>query len=173
MAGILRMDYAALDECVSSHLEAADMAGEIDQERRDARLPHGSLGTLSQSDEIQEAFDQAYNDAGQSLRDIAKALRSTFRTRITDLCAQMDELGAEMGRTAEFLDDAAMEGELAETLVEDIIRELIEWAIIMLVVSAATSVITVGLSTAAGAAVAAAKAAHAASKIARPFGVSA
>jgi uncharacterized protein YukE len=90
-----------------------------------------------------------------------------FRSRLTELAEQIDEIGEEMGRTAEFLDDAAMEVELAETLVEDIIRELIEWAIITLAVSAATSVITLGLSNVAGAGVAAAKAAHASSRIAK------
>lgn len=90
-----------------------------------------------------------------------------FQSRLTELAQQIDDVGEEMGRTAEFLDDAAMEVELAETLVEDIIRELIEWAIITLAVSAATSVITLGLSSVAGAGVAAAKAAHASSRIAR------
>lgn len=90
-----------------------------------------------------------------------------FRARLTELCSQIEELAGEMGSTAEFLDDAAMEVELAETLVEDIIRELIEWAIITLAVSAATSIITLGLSSVAGAGVAAAKAAHATSRIAR------
>ena len=39
MAGLLRMEYAVLDACADQHLEAAQGAREIDQERQGARLP--------------------------------------------------------------------------------------------------------------------------------------
>ena len=106
MAGVLRMEYAALDTCADQHLEAAQEAGEIDQERQQATLPPGSLGKLPQSDEIQAAFDQAYSDAGESLDDIAKALKSTSerikmtRSEVFDLDSLVAELFAKMAGDA-------------------------------------------------------------------------
>lgn len=103
MGAVLRMDYATLDTCVDQHLEAADMARDIDTERQAARLPEGSLGKLPQSAEIQASFDQAYADAGESLRDIATALRSTServgmtRSEVAELDSYVAELFAKMG----------------------------------------------------------------------------
>ena len=103
MAALLRMDYATLDECVDQHLRAADMAVEIDGERKSARLPQGSLGKLPQSAEIQSTFDQAYADAGESLQDIARALRSTServgmtRSEMAELDSYVAELFTKMG----------------------------------------------------------------------------
>lgn len=103
MAALLRMDYATLDECVDQHLVAADMATDIDTERKAAKLPPGSLGKLPQSAEIQSAFDQAYADAGESLQDIARALRSTServdmtRSEMAELDSYVAELFTKMG----------------------------------------------------------------------------
>lgn len=102
MAARLRMEYAALDACVDEHLGAAQVARDIDQERRGARLPQGSLGRLPQSDEVQAAFDQAHADAGESLRDIAEALRSAServsmtRSEVSELDSLVGELFARM-----------------------------------------------------------------------------
>lgn len=98
MAEVLRIEYAALDTCADQHLEAAHDAQEIDQRRQQATLPPGSLGKLPQSNEIQAAFDQAYADAGESLGDIAKALRSTSeRIKMTrSEVFELDSLVAEL-----------------------------------------------------------------------------
>jgi hypothetical protein len=103
MGATLRVDYAALDACVDQHLQAADLATDINAERQSARLPEGSLGKLPQSAEIQAAFDQAYSDAGQSLRDVARALRSTServgmtRSELAELDSYVAELFTKMG----------------------------------------------------------------------------
>ena len=89
-----------------------------------------------------------------------------FAALVAQLSRDIDAIAASMDDTAEFLDDAAMEIELAEQAVEDIIRELIEWALLSLAVSAALSLVTLGASAAAGAAAAAARAAVAGSRIA-------
>lgn len=102
MAGLLRMEYAVLDACADQHLEAAQGAREIDQERQGARLPQGSLGKLPQSDEVQAAFDQAWSDAGESLRDMARALTSAServamtRSEVAELDSLVGELFAKM-----------------------------------------------------------------------------
>jgi WXG100 family type VII secretion target len=84
-----------------------------------------------------------------------------------DLLKGLEEMSRELGDTAEFLDDAAMEVEAAEQLVETIIRELIEWALLSLAVSAALAIVTLGASAVAGAGAAAAQAAVAGTRIAR------
>ena len=99
-------------------------------------------------------------------RDWDGAAHDAFHESMTELLQTVEELAAGTRETAEFLDDAAMEVELAEELCETIIRELIEWALLTLAVSAALSLVTFGASAVAGAAAAAAEAAVAGSRIA-------
>lgn len=89
-----------------------------------------------------------------------------FAATMSELLEQVQGLADSTKETAEFLDDAAMEIEVAEELVATIIRELIEWALLSLAVGLALSFVTFGASAAAGAAAAAARGAVAYSKIA-------
>ena len=89
-----------------------------------------------------------------------------FQASMTELLAAVEQLADGSVETAEFLEDAAMEVELAEELVATIIQELIEWALLTLAVSAALSLVTLGASAVAGSAAAAAEAAVAGSRIA-------
>ncbi len=89
-----------------------------------------------------------------------------FAAAMSELLEQVQGLADSTKETAEFLDDAAMEIEVAEELVATIIRELIEWALLSLAVGLALSLLTAGASAAAGAAAAAARGAVAYSKIA-------
>ena len=94
------------------------------------------------------------------------AAHDAFAAAMSDLRAQVQEIAEAASQTSDFLDDAAMEIEVAEELVSAIIRELIEWALLTLVVSAALAVVTFGASALAGGAAAAAEAAVATSRIA-------
>ncbi|KGM12329.1 WXG100 family type VII secretion target [Cellulomonas bogoriensis] len=94
------------------------------------------------------------------------AAHEAFQASMRELLRNVDELASSTRETAEFLEDAAMEVELAEELVATIIRELIQWALLTLAVSAALSIVTVGASALAGGAAAAAQAAVAGSRIA-------
>jgi len=94
------------------------------------------------------------------------AAHEAFHAAMTELLSSVQELADGTVETAEFLEDAAMEVELAEELVATIIRELIEWALLTLAVSAALSLVTLGASAVAGGAAAAAEAAVAGSRIA-------
>lgn len=89
-----------------------------------------------------------------------------FQASMRELLVAVDQLADGTRETAEFLEDAAMEVELAEEMVATIIRELIEWALLTLAVSAALSLVTLGASAVAGGAAAAAQAAVAGSRIA-------
>ncbi|MEP7762348.1 WXG100 family type VII secretion target [Sanguibacter sp. 25GB23B1] len=88
-----------------------------------------------------------------------------FATAMRDLQDQVREIAEASRQTGDFLDDAAMEIEVAEEMVATIIRELIEWALISLAVSAALALVTWGASSLAGAAAAYAEGAIAASRI--------
>lgn len=92
--------------------------------------------------------------------------QEAFQGLISQLVGEIEAMGQQFDDVGEFLDDAAMEVEIAEQAVEDIIRELIEWALLSLAVGVALAVVSFGVSAAAGAAAAAAKAAVAGSKIA-------
>lgn len=89
-----------------------------------------------------------------------------FQAAMRELLTAVDQLADDTRETADFLEDAAMEVELAEELVATIIQELIEWALLTLAVSAALSLVTLGASAVAGGAAAAAEAAVAGSRIA-------
>ena len=145
-------------------------------------------------DPLTEMFDSVTGDS-QEVRSVAERWRSLSRTvealerhhreviapvaaswdgeaadAFSALMRELDEeirqLADGAGQTADFLDDAAMEVELAEELVAGIIRELIEWALLTLEVNAALAIVTVGASAVAGAVAAAAEAAVAYSRIA-------
>lgn len=124
---------------------------------------------------------QRWRDLGSTIdrlaqhhRDVLAPLSSAwegdahdaFQATMRELLTAVEQLADDSRETAEFLEDAAMEVELAEELVATIIRELIEWALLTLAVSAALSLVTLGASAVAGGAAAAAEAAVAGSRIA-------
>ena len=140
------------------------------------------LDSVTGDAEEVRAAGTKWQDAAKSLRDVVDQEKQAvarvqgswegeaadaFAASMKDLCAAMEALASSMEETKEFLDDAAMEVQMAEELVETIIRELIEWAIITLLSALALSVISFGASAAAGAATVAAEAAVAGSRIAR------
>lgn len=143
LAGLLDCITGNSDEVRSTAQRWRDLAQTLDglvDHHRDVLVPLGS------------AWDGAAHDA--------------FAASMSELLQTIEELSANSVETAEFLEDAAMEVELAEELVATIIRELIEWALLTLAVSAALSLVTLGASAVAGGAAAAAQAAVAGSRIA-------
>lgn len=143
---------------------------------------------------LADLFDSVTGDAdqvrttAQRWRDLARTLRSlrdhersvlrgvvpewsgeaseAFEARITELLKGMEAFAAELDATGEFLEDAAMEVEVAEQLVEDIIRELIEFVVLMILTGLALSWLSAGASVAAAALSSAAKGAVAYARIA-------
>ncbi|GAU70024.1 hypothetical protein SSP35_16_00190 [Streptomyces sp. NBRC 110611] len=90
-----------------------------------------------------------------------------FQNHLAELETAMEAEAADMDSTADVLDQAAEQAQMAQEMVEAVIRELIEWALITLAAAVALSVVTAGVSMAAEAAMAATEASVATSRIAK------
>ncbi|MFG2861878.1 WXG100 family type VII secretion target [Streptomyces sioyaensis] len=89
-----------------------------------------------------------------------------FQNNLAELETAMEAEAHDMDETANVLDQAADQAQMAQEMVEAVIRELIEWALITLAAAVALTVVTAGLSWAAETAAAATEASIATSRIA-------
>jgi hypothetical protein len=94
MADQVEIHYESLSRCADGQRDAAQRTSEVDQVRQGATLPHGSLGKLPQSGEIQAAFDQQWNGTGKALQDLEKAFQGIADrlTQVRDHNRELDDV---------------------------------------------------------------------------------
>ncbi|MEY9967430.1 uncharacterized protein YukE [Streptacidiphilus sp. MAP12-16] len=113
-------------------------------------------------------------DQAKTTRDICGQLQSggralqpqwdgqasgAFGTFMGNLFQQLESMAQDMSQTAEILNNAGQECQLAEDMIVMIIREAIEWYLMDLAATAVADIFTLGLATFVGAAAATAEAA--------------
>ncbi|GHJ59533.1 hypothetical protein NOK12_20510 [Nocardioides sp. OK12] len=73
MSGELYAQYHVLEQASEAHLDAAEYATRIEQDRQEARLDPGSLGRILPSQDIVSGFEQATEQTREALADLVEA----------------------------------------------------------------------------------------------------
>ncbi|WP_037576356.1 WXG100 family type VII secretion target [Phaeacidiphilus oryzae] len=108
----------------------------------------------------QQWLDQAHaaDQLAQQLRSGAKPLDANwtgdasdrFSGFMGDIVEQVESMSQDMAQTAQILNQAGQECQMAEDVIKMIIRELIEWAAMTLAATAVADLVTFGLATIVG-----------------------
>jgi uncharacterized protein YukE len=141
----------AIDSAVRGILEAVGLMALLEKVTGDPGALHAAGQTwLDQA--------KATGNATSTLRDGAKTLpdqwkgeaSAAFGTFMGKVVTSTDSMASDMATTAQILNNAGQECQLAQDLVIMIIREAAEWAAVTMAATALADIFTLGLATIAG-----------------------
>jgi WXG100 family type VII secretion target len=141
----------AIDSAVKSVLDASGLMGILEKVTGDVQTLHSTAQQwLRQAHATQDMVSTLRSTAGQLEANWQGTASSNFGTFMGKTVSELDSMAKDMGDTAEILNNAAQECQLAEDMVVMIIRELIEWTAMTLAATAVADLVTFGLATIVG-----------------------
>jgi WXG100 family type VII secretion target len=141
----------AIDSAVKTVLDSTGLMGILEKVTGDVQALHSTAQQwLQQAHDTQQMVSTLRSSASQLEANWQGAASSSFGTFMGKTVSEIDAMAKDMSDTAEILNNAAQECQLAEDMVIMIIRELIEWTAMTLAATAVADLVTFGLATIVG-----------------------
>jgi WXG100 family type VII secretion target len=142
----------AIDSTVRDILQATGLLSILQQVTGTPQpLAQAADVWLSQAHQTKAVADELRQAARPLPQAWQGAASAAFGNHLGQLVGALDSMAADMGTTADILNQAAQECQVAEDLVNEIIREAVEFALATLAATAVADIFTFGLATIAGA----------------------